>query len=530
MNKLAIDTDRGHIPLGSFLAPPSRSKPQGGPGRPVTPYRQARMPATDLDPRDWRALREQAHAMLDGMLDYVEEIRERPVWQPMPDEVRDSFRRPLPAGPTPLAETYDRFVRDVLPYTIGNVHPGFMGWVHGGGTVVGMLAEMLAGGLDANLGGRDHAPIAVESQVVGWVRELLGFPATASGLFVTGTSLANLIAVLVARNAALGQEVRRTGVGEADGASLVAYTSTGVHGCIPRALDLCGLGTDALRRIPVDDRYRMDREALEEAIAEDRAAGRRPFLLAATAGTVDVGAIDPLEDLAEVASRESIWYHVDGAFGALGLLAPDVAPRLAGIERADSVAFDFHKWGQVPYDAGFVLVRDGELHRSTFASPQAYLGRAERGMAAGSPWPCDFGPDLSRGFRALKTWFTLVTYGSERLGQVVSDSCALARYLASRVEATPELELMTPVELNIVCFRYRCDDPDRVNDELVIALQESGQVAPSVTRLDGRVAIRAALFNHRTRREDVDRLVEWTVRLGREVTETVAADGQESLD
>lgn len=484
------------------------------------------MSATDLDPRDWRDLREQAHEMLDGMLDYVETIRERPVWQPMPDEVRECFRRPVPSHPTPLAEAYDDFVRHVLPYTIGNVHPGFMGWVHGGGTPVGMLAEMLAGGLNANLGGRDHAPIEVERQVVAWVRELIGFPETASGLFVTGTSLANLIAVLVARNAALGRRVRHAGVEEAGGKGLVAYASTEVHGCIPRALDLCGLGSDALRRIPVDDRFRMDLEALGAAIAEDRAAGRRPFLLAATAGTVDVGAIDPLGELAELAGDESLWFHVDGAFGALGLLAPDVAPRLAGIERADSVAFDFHKWGQVPYDAGFVLVRDGELQRSTFASPQAYLGRAERGMAAGSEWPCDFGPDLSRGFRALKTWFTLVTYGTERLGKVVSDSCALARHLAARVVDTPELELMAPVELNIVCFRYRCEDADRVNEELVIALQESGEVAPSATRLHGKAAIRAALFNHRTRPEDVDVLVERSVTLGRELERAGSGGGR----
>jgi glutamate/tyrosine decarboxylase-like PLP-dependent enzyme len=232
-----------------------------------------------------------------------------------------------------------------------------------------------------------------------------------------------------------------------------------------------------------------------------------------TAGTVDTGAIDDLDALADLCAAEHLWFHVDGAFGALAILAPDIAPRLGGIERADSIAFDFHKWGQVPYDAGFVLVRDGVQHRDTFASPAAYLRREARGLAAGSPWPCDFGPDLSRGFRALKAWFTLKVYGTERLGEVVSKSCALARYLASRIAAEPRLELVAPVELNIVCFRYR--GPDELNAEIIADLHESGLAAPSATVIDGRVAIRAAIVNHRTEPGDIDTLVAATLACGR---------------
>ncbi len=198
------------------------------------------------------------------------------------------------------------------------------------------------------------------------------------------------------------------------------------------------------------------------------------------------------------------------------MLAPDLAPRLRGIERADSLAFDFHKWGQVPYDAGFVLVRDGVLHRQTFATSAAYLRREERGLAGGSPWPCDFGPDLSRGFRALKTWFTLKVYGTDALGAAISRTCALARYLESRIEETPELELLAPVALNIVCFRYRAgDDAHRVNARIVADLQEAGEVAPSTTVIDGRLAIRAAIVNHRTSRAEIDMLVERVVAAGR---------------
>jgi glutamate/tyrosine decarboxylase-like PLP-dependent enzyme len=389
-----------------------------------------------------------------------------------------------------------------------------MGWVNGGGTPVGVVAEMLAAGLNANLGSRDHIPVEVERQVTAWVREIFGFPQGATGLFVTGTSMANLIAVLIARDAALGFEVRASGVA-AEPRRLIAYTSNAVHGCVPKAMDIAGLGSDALRLIPTDSHFHIDLAALAEAIQRDREAGFTPFLVVGTAGTVNTGAVDDLAGLADLCRREKLWFHVDGAFGALARLAPDLAPKLNGIERADSLAFDFHKWGQAPYDAGFILVRDGEAHKNAFALPAAYLQRAERGLAAGSPWPCDFGPDLSRGFRALKVWFTLKVYGTEALGASISRCCALARYLEERIAATPELELMAPVELNIVCFRYRAEDTNRVNDAIVVALQESGVVAPSTTRIKGQTAIRAAIVNHRTSRAEIDALVEGVLTLGR---------------
>jgi glutamate/tyrosine decarboxylase-like PLP-dependent enzyme len=451
--------------------------------------------------------------MLDDMLGYIEKIRERPVWQPIPAEVRARFRSPAPRLGEELAQVHAEFMQDVLPYAQGNVHPGFMGWVNGGGTPVGMVAEMLAAALNANLGGRDHIPVEVERQVTAWVREIFGFPQGATGLFVTGTSMANLIAVLIARDAALGYDVRASGVA-AELQRLTAYTSNAVHGCVPKAMDIAGLGSDALRQIPTDSRFRIDLTALAEAIQRDREAGFTPFLVVGTAGTVNTGAVDDLAGLADLCQREKLWFHVDGAFGALARLAPDLAPKLDGIERADSVAFDFHKWGQAPYDAGFILVRDGEAHKNAFTLPAAYLQRAERGLAAGSPWPCDFGPDLSRGFRALKVWFTLKVYGTEALGASISRCGALARYLEERIAATPELELMAPVELNIVCFRYRAEDTNRVNDAIVVALQESGIVAPSTTRIAGRTAIRAAIVNHRTSRTEIDALVDGVLALG----------------
>lgn len=470
-----------------------------------------------LDPNDWREIRVQAHRMLDDMLDYVEHIRARPVWQPIPSEIRAAFRTDLPTRPSDLADVYREFTERILPYATGNVHPAFMGWVHGGGSVVGMLAEMLAAGLNANLGGRDHMPIEVERQVVEWVRQMLGFPVGATGLFVTGTSIANFLAVTVARTAALGASVRRTGVA-AGGKHLTAYASAAAHSCIRQALELSGLGSDALRVVASDSLGSVDGEALRAMIGNDREAGATPFLVIGTAGSVDTGAIDDLAQLAALCREEKLWFHVDGAYGALAVLAPDLAPRLQGIQEADSVALDFHKWGQAPYDAGFLLVRDGELHRATFASSAAYLRRETRGLAAGSPWPCDFGPDLSRGFRALKVWFILKTYGTERLGAAISRTCEVARYLEQRVRADSRLELLSPAQLNIVCFRYRCDNADAVNAAIVADLHESGIAAPSTTMVHGHVAIRAAIVNHRTAPRDIDALIDATLVLGETAT------------
>ena len=471
---------------------------------------------TSLDPSDWESLRAQSHRMLDDMLDYVSHIRQAPVWQSAPAEVENVFNAPLPSASQSLGVTHASFMQNVLPYAIGNSHPGFMGWVHGGGSVVGMLAEMLAAGLNSNLGGRDQIPIQVEQQVVRWMQQLFDFPESASGLFVTGSSMANLIGLLVARTAKLGTEVRGKGLQQVN-EHLVAYTSSDSHSCLERAMEIAGMGGHQLRKIQIDDRHQMNLVALRENIGRDRALGLTPFCIIGTAGTVNVGAIDDLPGIAEIARAEAMWFHVDGACGALGMMSPKIGSKMIGIQQADSLALDFHKWGQVPYDAGFILVRDSRLHFDTFASSADYLRRETRGMAAGSPWPCDFGPDLSRSFKALKVWFTMQVFGSDRLARMMERSCELAEYLASRIEASEELELLAPVNLNIVCFRYRCENTDRVNAEIVVAIQESGIAAPSSTTIQGKFAIRAALFNHRTSHVEIDNLLAASLRFGRSI-------------
>ncbi len=468
----------------------------------------------DLDPGDWEAFRTLGHRMLDDMVDHLRDLRSGPVWRPLPDATRAILRGPLAAEGADPATVYGRFRETVLPYSTGNAHPRFMGWVHGGGTPLGMLAEMLAAGLNANLGGRDHAPIEVERQVIRWAAEAFGLPSTAGGLLVTGSSMANFIAVLMARTAALGAGVRTDGLGPA---RLAAYASTGVHRCVPDALDMAGIGSAALRRITVDADYRMDLQVLSQAIAADRAAGITPFLVVGTAGSVDVGAFDDLTAIADIAAREDIWFHVDGAFGALAALSPLLRPKVAGMERARSIAFDFHKWAQVPYDAGCILVRDQADQMATFAGSAAYLTPGTRGLAANAPWPCDLGPDLSRGFRALKVWFTVQCVGATALGAVAERSCALARYLAGLIEAEPELELLAPVPLNIVCFRYRNapETVDALNLAIVADIQEAGLAAPSTTTIGGALAIRAAFVNHRSREEDAEALIAAVLAAGR---------------
>lgn len=459
-----------------------------------------------LDPEDWTDLRALGHRMLDDMFDRLARQPDAPVWQPMPETVRASFRESLPRGGREPDAVYADFAERIAPYASGNTNPRFMGWVQGGGNAMGMLAELLAGGLNENCGGRDHVGLEVERQVIAWSASLLGLPAPTGGLMVTGSSIANFIALLCARRHHCGAGIRAGGIGER---RLVAYAQQGVHRCIPGACDMAGLGAEAMRRIPVGADHGIDPAALEARIAADRAAGHEPFLIVGSAGSVDVGAIDDLAALADIARREKLWFHVDAAFGALVAASPARRHLLAGIEKADSVAFDFHKWAQVQYDSGCILVRDRSLMLDTFAQEANYLASSERGLSGGAPWPCDLGPDLSRGFRALKVWMTLQTFGIDRLGRVVDDCCTLAARLAAQIDDAEQLRRLAPVPLNIVCFRYDDGGPDldTLNADIAADLQESGRYVVSTTMIDGVRALRAAIVNHRTTPADIDGLV-----------------------
>jgi glutamate/tyrosine decarboxylase-like PLP-dependent enzyme len=471
--------------------------------------------AAPLDPKDWARFRRAAHDALEHALDGLVHAGDGPVWLATPPAVRDRFTEPLPRAPRDLEDVLFDVRALIAPYVVGNTHPRFFGWAHGAGTPVGVVAELIAAALDANCGGRDHIGPIVERQIAQWCAEAFGFPPQSSGVFVTGTSQANFLGLLIARDAALGHDIRATGL-RSPGGQLTAYASTEAHACVRQAMELAGVGGDFLREIETDAAGSLQPDALRRAIAADRAAGRQPFLIVGTAGGVNFGAFDDLDVLADIAASEGLWLHVDGAFGALTALSPALRPLTRGLERAHSLAFDFHKWAHVPYDAGFLLVRDPAMHRGTFAAPAAYLSRAPRGLAAGEDWPCDYGPDLSRGFRALKVWLSFQTFGADAVAAAIEANCAAARRLAGLIAASDLFELAAPVPLNIVCFSLKGDEGSG-NQELAMRLQEQGLAAPSTTRIAGRPVLRAAVFNHRTSFADIDGFFADTQRLGAEV-------------
>ncbi len=355
-----------------------------------------------LDPADWPAFRADAHALLDKLITRLEHAGDGPVWTPMPEIVKRQLAQPAPSLPQGVHKVCDDLCELILPFGTGNTHPRFWGWVHGAGTAGGMLAEMASAALNANCGGRDHAGIYVERCVIEWMARWFNFPASAGGLMVTGSSMANLLGLAAARHRAL-DDVRRDGI---RGAPLVGYVSSEGHSCVTKAFELLGLGRAALRQVPVDVEFRMDLDRLRRTVRDDRSAGAKPFCVVATAGTVNTGACDDIAGLADFCRSEGLWLHVDGAFGALTVLSPQLAPCLAGIERADSLAFDYHKWLHVPYDSGCLLVRDEAALLAAFAGRDSYLA-TDGGLAGGDVWPCDLGIELSRGFRALKVWFTI---------------------------------------------------------------------------------------------------------------------------
>ncbi len=461
-----------------------------------------REPDESLDPPDWEAFRRLAHQALDAAIDTVAHVRARPAWQAPPQRTGGDA---LPWQPTPLSEVCAAVERDVLPFGVGNTHPRFFGWVHGSGTAEGIVAAMYTAAMNANVGGREHAAVHVEREVLGWFKQLVGFPPSAQGILLSGTSMATMIALAVARHGH-----------EDDLASLRIYTSDQAHVSVAKAVRMLGLPRACLAQVPSDARLRMDPAALRHAVERDRAAALVPLAVVATAGTALTGAVDPLASIAEFCGSAGLWLHVDAAIGIGLRLHPQLRDRLAGIEHADSVAFDAHKWLHVPYDVGCVLVRDAQAHRAAFREGASYLQRSSRGTGGGAPWFCDAGPELSRGFRALKVWMVLKTHGLHALGEQVLRNCAQAQHLAARIDACDQAVVVAPTDLAITCFRCvgagSDDADDRLNEEIVLRVQESGVAVPSGGRVRGRAVIRVNITNHRTVQADLDVLFDSVLR------------------
>ncbi len=478
-----------------------------------------------LDPQNWDDMRALGHRMIDDVIDYLADVKERPVWQPPSEPMRQFLDQAPPAEPLSPDVVYDQFLEHIRPFPLGNIHPRFWAWYMGNGTIMGAYAEMLSATMNSNSGGGNHGPMVVEQQVIKWMTELLGLPQSSSGLLVSGGSMANLVGLVVARHAKSTFDHRKYGYQFGPGAAakpMRVYGSVELHSCNQKAVELMGMGHESLVHIPVDEYFRIDLALLRKAIADDIEAGYQPLCVIGTSGTVNTGAIDDLRELANICEQHNMWFHIDGAIGAIAVLADDLKPALVGMERADSIALDLHKWLHVPFEAGCVLVRHGEEHKGAFSLIPEYLVKEKSGVASGENWASEYGIQLSRQFRALKIWMTMKEHGTRKLGRMMSKNVAQANYLAKRVEATPGLELVAPVGLDIVCYRVVFPDLsvqelNALNKRVLIEMQESGTAVPSYTTLKGVYCIRVAISNHRSEQSDFDLLVSESVRLGLEL-------------
>jgi len=361
-----------------------------------------------------------------------------------------------------------------------------------------------------NAVGLHQSATLVELQVIKWLAEVMEFPLQSSGIMASGGTMANVIGLAVARNARAGFDLRQHGLYNQP--RLTVYASTETHNWVTKCLELMGMGRDSFRAVPVDDDFRVDVPAMRRMIAADRAVGLRPVCIIGTAGTINSGAIDDLDALADLAAEEGLWFHIDGAVGSLGVLSPTLRPLFRGQSRADSLAFDLHKWGYLPYEVACVLVRDGKAHRDTFATQASYLKTEDRGMLVGGLVFAERGVELSRNFKALKAWMSLKAEGTSHIRAVIEQNVAQARRFGAAVVAVPYLTLATPVSLNIVCWRVTPagttpEQQDTLTRETLLRLQETGVAACSSTMLRGRTVIRLAVANHRSRWSDFEHLL-----------------------
>jgi aromatic-L-amino-acid decarboxylase len=487
-------------------------------------------PAT---PAEWDQLRAEAHSILDETLDNLQGLRTQAAWQPMPAAVEQALDEAgAPQGERSLAAVYAEVAGRILPYTSANRHPRAWGWVRGQGTPVAMLADMIASAADAHVGSGHTAPLHVERTVIRWLAEALDMqkpmPAddagqAPSGLLTSGATMANLLGLAVARHAKAPFDVRTEGL--ANSPMLRMYCSSETHIWATKAVELLGLGSRSLCALPADAQGRLPLAALRGQVAQDRAEGLHPLAVIANAGTVNTGAFDDFEGIRALCDELGLWMHVDGAFGALLKLTTNYRPLVAGMEKADSVAFDLHKWMYLPFETGCLLVRDAETHRRAFETAPAYMERGAKGMLAGNMSFSDLGIESSRGFKALRVWMQLSVHGFAKHGALIEQNMEQAAFLETCIrEQTPELEMMALRPANIVCFRYRpnveraadLEQLNVLNRAITHALQESGRFVVSGTTLsDGAYALRVAITNHRSRQEDFSDLVSAVLFTGR---------------
>lgn len=476
-------------------------------------------PVQDLDWSRERA-QELGGAMVDLWAELLERLPELPVNRELePERIREAVALDVPEQPLEQEELLAHLRELTFEQSMYPGHPGFLAYVSGSGTVPGAPAAMLAAGLNQNTGGWRLSPGAteIELHLMRWLAARFGLPFTAGGQLVAGGAAANLVGLKLARDRALGTDVRQTGVRECP--PLAIYASTEAHVVQHRAADLLGLGAEAVRGIAVDDGLRMRADALGDAIERDLREGVRPAAVVATAGTTATGAVDPLPELAELCRAHELWLHVDAAYGGPAVLADELRPQLHGIEQADSIAIDPHKWLYTPLPAGAVLVREMSSLAESFGEDASYIWLAEEARRG-----IDYamlGPSFSRGFTALSVWVSLLAHGTGAYGRRIAHDAALARYLGELADEAEDFELMTPVNLSICCFRYappalRGNEEalDRLNERLMTAIQADGRSYCSNAVLDGRFCLRACVVNFRTEAEHMETLLAVARELG----------------
>lgn len=456
------------------------------------------------------------YRVVDIIADHLTTLSTRPVFRPVPmDVARRLQNEPMPVHGQTADEVLEAFLRDVEPYPFGNGHPRFFGWVNSPPALMGIFADALAAAMNPSCAGGNHAAVFVERQVADWFKELLSFPADSFGLIVSGGSMAALTALAVARHAKCGFNVRAQGL-QHTGSQLLFYKAAEGHGCHQKALELLGIGSDHIRLVPHDAAYRMRPDVLAEMVAHDRSEGHTPVAVIASAGTVNTGAIDPLEEIAAVCRAHNVWLHVDGAYGAPAILSEKYRPALAGIAHADSLALDPHKWLCVPVEAGVVLIRDAGLQRATFSLVPPYL-RTDGNLAGvgGPPWFSEYGFQQTRGFKALKVWMALRHLGIEGYRETIERELLLAEQLAVRLRGRQEFEVCAPQSLSIVCFRYaphelrsQRDELNILNKALLEDVQLAGRAFLSSTVIDDVFWLRVCVLHPRTSIDDVEELIE----------------------
>lgn len=463
-----------------------------------------------------------AAAAVEWVVDYHEGIRDLPVAPATSAaELDELLAEPLPAEGRDFTALLRTFRDVIVPGSRHNGHPRFFGYVSAPGTAIASVADLLASALNANITAwrSAPAPTVVERLVIDWIRQALGCDEGAGGLFTSGGSMAHLTALAAARHWYCGDEVSTLGAA-AHSRPLRVYTSTEGHHSIHNAATLLGIGRANVREIPVDMRFRMRVDELTRAIEEDRAAGLDPFCVVASAGTVVTGAVDPLGEIARVAAEQDLWLHVDACYGGFARLAPSARPLFEGLVEADSIALDPHKWLYLPADCGCLIYRNPAQVKGAFALGADYTRVLQDGPAeAYAFW--DYGPELSRRFRALKVWMTLAYAGTTAIGAAIESNLDCTRHVASLIEESDDLELMAPVGLSIVCFRYLppsmrdvaiSDDEqrelDRLNERLMLTLQRAGSSYLSNASIRGRFALRGCVLNYRTTRRDMEVLLD----------------------